>query len=51
MYVIRYKAFPFSEIAFRKDSLSKLPQEVRVFLEKTDMDVSNNLEYSLLQNF
>ena len=44
MYVIRYKAFPLSEIAFRKDSLSKLPQEVRVFLEKTDMDVSNNQE-------
>ena len=39
---VHYEAFPFSEITFGKDTLAKLPEEVKVFLEETCMDVSNN---------
>ena len=41
---VHYEAFPFSEITFGKDTLARLPEEVKVFLEETGMDVSNNQE-------
>ena len=41
---VHYKAFPFLEIAFGKDSLPRLPEEVKVFLEENGMDMSNNQE-------
>ena len=41
---VHYEAFPFSEIWFGKDTLARLPEEVKVFLEGTGMDVSNNQE-------
>ena len=43
-YDVHYEAFPFSEIAFGKDALAGLPEEVKVFLEETGMDVSKNQE-------
>ena len=41
---VHYEGFPFSEIMFGKDTLARLPEEVKVFLEETGMDVSNNQE-------
>ena len=41
---VHYEAFPFSEITFVKDTLARLTVEVKVFLEETGMDVSNNQE-------
>ena len=41
---VPYEAFPFSEITFGKDTIARLPEKVRVFLEETGMDVSNNQE-------
>ena len=41
---VHYEAFPFSEITFEKDTLARLPEEVKIFLEETGMDVSNNQE-------
>ena len=41
---ILYEAFPFLEITFGKDTLATLPEEVKVFLGETGMDVSNNQE-------
>ena len=48
---VHYEAFPFSEITFGKDTLARLPEEVKVFLEETGMDVSNNQEESSLHTF
>ena len=41
---VHYEAFPFSEITFGKSILARLSEEVKVFLEETGMDVSNNHE-------
>ena len=41
---VHYEAFPFSEITFGKNTLARLPGEVKVFLKETDMDVTNNQE-------
>ena len=41
---VHHEAFPFSEITFRKDTLARLPEEVKVFLKETGMDVSNYQE-------
>ena len=41
---VHYEAFPFSEISFEKDALTRFQKEVKVFLEETGMDVSNNQE-------
>ena len=47
---VHYKAFLFSEITFGKDKLTILSEEVKVFLEETGMDVSNNHESSFLHD-
>ena len=41
---VHCETFPFSEIMFRKDTLARLPEEVKTFLEETGMDVSTNWE-------
>ena len=43
---VHYEAFTFSEITFGKDTLARLPEEVKVFLEETGMDVPNNQEHN-----
>ena len=44
LHDIHYKVFPFSKITFGKDTLARLPVEVKVFLEETGTNVSNNQE-------
>ena len=39
---VHHEAFPFLEIMFGKDTLARLPEEVKPLLEETGMDVSNN---------
>ena len=41
---VHHKAFPFSEIMIAKDTLARLPEEVKVLLEETGMDFSDNQE-------
>ena len=41
---VHYEAFPFSDISFEKDALTRFQKEVKVFLQETGMDVSNNQE-------
>ena len=41
---VHYKALPFSEITFGKDTLTRFSKEVKVFLEESCVDVSNNRE-------
>ena len=41
---VHYEASPFSGITFGKDTLARLPEEVKVFLEETGMDVPSNQE-------
>ena len=41
---VHYEAFPFPEIRFGKDTLARLPEEIKIFLGETGMDVSNNRE-------
>ena len=41
---VHYESFPFSGITFGKDTLARLPEEVKVFLEETGMDVPSNQE-------
>ena len=44
LHNVHYEAFPFVEIMFGKDTPARLPEEVKVFIEETGMDVSNNQE-------
>ena len=44
IHEVHYEDFPFSEIMFGKDTLARLPEEVKAFLEETGIDVSNNRE-------
>ena len=39
---VHCETFPFLEIMFRKDTLARLPEEVKAFLEETGIDVSIN---------
>ena len=41
---VHHKAFTFSEIMIAKDTLARLPEEVKVLLKETGMDASDNQE-------
>ena len=44
LHNVHFEAFPFAEIMFGKDTLARLPEEVKVFIEETGTDESNNRE-------
>ena len=44
LHNVHYEAFPFVEIMFGKDTPARLPEEVKVFIEETGTDESNNRE-------